>query len=83
MLEITIYIIAVGIITAFLQIQNQKTRAVDTRCQGPARGLVAELGTSSRPVLCRSCQGGSAAFSFAFMAENLVRFSRLLSPCLL
>ena len=69
--------------TAFLQVQNQKPRAVETSCQGPARGLVAELGTGFRPVLCHPCHGGSAAYSFAFMVEKLVRFSRLLSPSLL
>lgn len=71
----------VRIFTAFLQVQNQK--AVETSCQRPARGLVAELGTSSRPALCHPCHGGSAAFNFAFTAEKLVRFSRLLSPSLL
>lgn len=63
--------------------QIQKGRAVETRCQEAARGRAAELGTSSRPLLCHSCHGGSAAFSFAFMAEKLVRLSRLHSPSLL
>lgn len=65
-----------------LQVQNQMPRAVETSCQGPARGLVAELGTGSRPELCHLCRGGSAAYSFAFVVEKLVRFSRLLSPSL-
>lgn len=82
MLDITICIRKVRIFSAFLHVQNQKPRAVETSFQGPENWLD-ELGTSSRPVLCQSCCGGSTVFGFGFMAEELVRFSRLLSPSLL
>lgn len=43
----TICLIEVEIFTVFLQVQNQNSRAVETSCQGPAGGRMAELGTGS------------------------------------